>query len=127
MDFSQFDPIRARQEQFVYFCASHDRNMRCVGERQRFFDIVNDFSTVFGPIRGTCQNDMATAGEQARQALKRLAPHDHRRTGRQLLEATKIGGQVPGQRAIFSDHAIIGAGHDEDNLGSVHTATGAEM
>ena len=127
MDFGQFNPVRTRQEQPEDFCAAHDRHMGCIGERQRLFDTVDNFSAVFLPIRGARQHDVAATGKQARQAFERLAPHDHRRTRGELLEAAKIGRQVPGERATFSDHAIIGARNDEDNFWSVHTATGAEI
>ena len=77
------------------------------------------------PIRIAGEDDVAPPGEQAGKALEGLAAHDHRRAHGHFLEVPEVGRDVPGKGAVLADHAIVGAGDDEDDLG--HTATGAAM
>src|SRR3546814_9571693 len=55
---------------------------------------------------------MAAGFEDRGQAVEGLAPHDHRAAHGELLEAAKVGGQVPRHLATGADHASGRAGED---------------
>ena len=56
---------------------------------------------------------MAPTRQQSRQALERLAAHDHHAAHGQRLEALEVGWEVPRQLAVAADHAVLRAGDDE--------------
>ena len=59
---------------------------------------------------------MTAPREQAGQALKGLAPHDHRLAHGQRLEALEVGGKPPGQVAFMADRAVRGDGVNQHDL-----------
>ena len=66
------------------------------------------------------QDDVPPPGKQPGQAVERLAPHDHRAAHGQRLEALEIGGDVPRQRAVAADDAVLRARDDEGDRRPVH-------
>jgi hypothetical protein len=101
--------------------------MRRIGKCNGALDAMDDFRPVLSPILVPRKNDMAAARKQAGKAFECLAPHDHWRAHCQLLEAPQVGRQMPWKVSIQPNHAIIRSRDDQDNLWSVHTATGAEI
>src|SRR3546814_15048133 len=61
-----------------------------------------------------CSSDLS--GQWCWKAVEGLAAHDHRRAHGQRLEPSEIGGQPPRKPALATDHAIVGARDDEDDL-----------
>src|SRR5690606_36029947 len=81
---------------------------------------MGNLGMVILPFGVAGENDVPAALEHCRQAVERLAPHDHRAAHGELFEAAKVGREVPGHFAISADHAIGGPGEDQRNLGMVH-------
>ena len=86
-------------------------------KRQRFVDGVRDFRARRVPRAIARQHDVPPPGKQARQAVERLAAHDHDAAHGQRLEALEVGRDVPRQRAVAADHAVLRAGDDEGDGG----------
>ena len=63
------------------------------------------------------EDDVAAAGEQARQRIEGLAAHDHRFPHGQRLEPPEVGRDVPGELAVRADRAVAGGGDDNERSG----------
>ena len=71
-----------------------------------------------GPAAVAGQDDVPAARQQPGQAVEGLAAHHHRAAHGQRLEALEVGGDVPWQAVVLADHAIAGAGDDDDDFDS---------
>ena len=116
----QFDPRRERQEQIVDFGAADHHRLRRIGKAQRFLDAGDGFGAFLLPARVAGEDDVAPPLQHRGQAVEGLAPHDHRAAHGKLFEAAQVGGQVPGNLAARTDHAIGGACKDQRDIRAVH-------
>ncbi len=119
----ELDTVGQRQEGAIDFGPADHGDMRRIGDADCLGDAARALGAVVGPCLVAGQDDMPPTVEQAGQAVEGLAPHDHRQSHGETLEAPQIGRQMPGQRAVATNRAIGGAGQDKDDLGMVHGAS----
>ena len=89
-------------------------------EAQRLLDAGDGFGAFLLPARVAGEDDVAPPLQHRGQAVEGLAPHDHRAAHGELFEAAQVGGQVPGNLAPRTDHAIGGACEDQRDIRAVH-------
>jgi hypothetical protein len=94
--------------------------MWAIGALQRVGHRMRDFGAVFFPFGIARQNNVASAIQQAGQAVKGLAPHNHGPAFGYLFEMPQVCGEMPRHAAIFPDDSIGGAGEDKDDFGMIH-------
>jgi hypothetical protein len=122
MHLGQLDPPGSVEEQREHLRPADHRRV-AAGERQGIVHRMRHLRALCAPGRIAGQHDVAAARQQAGQTLERPPAHDHRAAHGLRLEALEVRRQVPGQRAVPPDHAIVGARQvDRD-----HTATAALM
>ncbi len=116
MHFGQFNAVGVGQIELIDLCPADHHGGRTAREAKGGGDVMRDFCPLPAPASVAGEDDVATAGQQAGQAVECLAAHDHRVTEGQRLEMLEVCGQPPRQPPVLADHAIVGAGEDEDDF-----------
>lgn len=121
--FSQLDPIGNGEEESEYVSPADYRNWLPTRQLEHLGDVVSSLRAVGVPARVARQHDVTPTWQKARQALECLAPHDHRASHSERLEAPQIGRQVPWQLALAADYAVLSTGNDKGNGRLFHAIT----
>jgi len=121
VDLGELETGCDRLEQSENLAAADHRKITVSGEHERFLKRMGDFGAFGRPMGIARQHDMAAAAKQPRQALEGFAPHYHRSTQGQPLEALEVARDPPRHLAAARDRTITRAGNDKGNVPSAHS------
>lgn len=128
--FGQVELIPQLQACTVYFSAPENESFRLAGiisHAERIFDGMRHQHAISGKVRITRNDDIGTLGQWPAKTSKRMTAHEHMVIQRRALKPGQIGGQVPGNLVVLSDHVVFSGGDNgRDKHGKVEDVEMAE-
>ena len=107
--------------------ADHEQRRRPADGGDRGRGVGEAFGAFGAELRVAAYDEVASSGQRTAERLPGLASHQDGVAERERTEMLQVGPEPPRQLVVASDGAVARDRGDEDDLGSIHTATGALM